>query len=97
MTLHTIFDSLKRHRLSTGVSIIGLGLALFAVNHSMVKPTEPLSLSSTSIASAQASGISGPAAQAEGSPSASAAMRFPAVTFSERDDATDGSRECAPD
>jgi hypothetical protein len=95
MTPHTIFDYLKRHRLSTGVSVIGLGLALFVVNHSLVKPTEPSLLSSTSIASAQAAAPSAPAAQTDRLPGASSAQRFQ-VTFDERDDATDGSRECAP-
>ena len=95
MTPHTIFDYLKRHRLSTGVSVIGLGLALFVVNHSLVKPTEPSLLSSTSIASAQAAALSATASQSDRAPGASPAQRFQ-VTFDERDDGTDGSRECAP-
>ncbi|MEP7247363.1 MAG: hypothetical protein ABI885_27275 [Gammaproteobacteria bacterium] len=96
MTLHTIFDYLKRHRPLTGVSVIGLGLALFVVDHSMVKPTEPLLLSSSSIASAQAAVLSTSVSQADALPGPSSAQRFQ-VTFDERNDGTDGSRECAPD
>jgi hypothetical protein len=95
MTPNRIVDSSKKRGFVTGVSGVGLVLALLVIGYGIARPPE---LSSPSTRATAVAAASAPISSvASGIPGTSAAVVFRGTSSDRGNDGIDAARECAPD
>jgi hypothetical protein len=98
MTPNRIVDSSKKRGFVTGVSGVGLVLALLVIGYGIARPPELSSPSTRETAVAAASApISSAASGFAGILGPSAAVVFRGTSSDRSNDGIDAARECAPD